>query len=165
MAIPKAMQGKFDEISAILNDYCDNYLDEEYKELCIRALEKLCRKRPSPLNSGRAKTWAAGIIHAIGSANFLFDKDQPIHMTAKELAAPLGVAASTASAKATEIKRLLKISYFSVEWCLPSQMGDNPLVWMIEVNGLPVDVRYCSKEFQELCYRRGLIPYVPGEKA
>lgn len=162
--IPKEMEKTYEEISELLTEYSKEYLNQEYEELCLHALEKLCRKRPSPLKSGRQNTWAAGIVYAIGSNNFIFDKSQPIHMTAKELAAPFGVAASTASSKAALIKKALKIDYFHAEWCLHSQIADNPLLWMVSVDGLPVDARMLSVEMQELCYEKGLIPYVPAYK-
>lgn len=129
MAVPKAMQEKYDEIAAILTQYCDEHLNDEYKNLCLHALEKLCRKRPSPVTSGRANTWAAGIIYAIGQNNFIFDKSKAIHMTAEELVEPLGVKKSTAGGKATEIRKMLKIDYFNAEWILDSDVENNPLIW------------------------------------
>ena len=120
MAVPKAMQEKYNEIAAILEPYCDEYLNDEYKELCLHALEKLCRKRPSPLISGKATTWAAGIIYAIGQNNFIFDKSQPIHMTAEEIVEPLGMAKTTAANKAAEIRKMLKIDHYTAEWVLAS---------------------------------------------
>ena len=111
MNVPKEMSETQEVISKLLIEYSEEYLNKEYEELCLHALEKLCRKRPSPLKSGRSNTWAAGIVYAIGSNNFIFDKSQPIHMTAKELVTPFGVAASTASSKAAQIKKLLKIDY------------------------------------------------------
>lgn len=164
MAIPKEMQEKYEEISKIIIDYSKEYLNKEYEKLCLHALEKLCRKRPSPLKSGKGVSWAAGIIYAIGSNNWIFDKSQPIHMTGKELAAPLGVAASTASSKAAEIKKMLKINYSSAEWCLPSMTADNPMLWMVSINGLAIDARMLPVELQEECFERGLIPYVPVYK-
>ena len=164
MKIPKEMQKTYEDISRILIDYCAQYLSKEYEELCLHALEKLCRKRPSPLKSGRSNTWAAGIVYAIGSNNFIFDKSQPIHRTAKELAAPFGVAASTASSKAAAIRKMLKIDYFHAEWCLPSMVEINAMLWMVSVNGLPYDARRLPVEMQELCYEKGLIPYVPAHK-
>ncbi len=95
MNVPKEMRETYEVISKLLIKYSEEYLNKEYEELCLHALEKLCRKRPSPLKSGRSNTWAAGIVYAIGSNNFIFDKSQPIHMTAKELVTPFGVAAST----------------------------------------------------------------------
>ena len=119
MNVPKEMRETYEKISKLLIEYSEKYLNKEYEELCLHALEKLCRKRPSPLKSGRSTTWAAGIVYAIGSNNFIFDKNQPIHMTAKDLVAPFEVAASTASSKAAQIKKMLKIDYFHAEWCLP----------------------------------------------
>lgn len=117
--IPKNMQATYDRVAAVLIPYCDTYLDEEYKTLCLHALEKLCRKRPSPLLSGRTNTWAAGIVYAVGSANFIFDRSQPIHMTAAELAEPFGISKSTASQKGAEIRKMLKVDYFNSEgFCL-----------------------------------------------
>ena len=37
------------------------------------------------------------------------------------------------------------------------------MVWMIEVNGFVVDARHLRREIQEEAYRKGLIPYVPGD--
>lgn len=163
MSVPKAMQGKYDEIAAIIVPFCDEHLGDEYRELCLRALEKLCRKRPSPVLSRRPGTWAAGIIYAVGQANWLFDKDQPVHMTAGELADSLGVSKSTASSTAAEIRKWLKIDHFSSEWMLPSQMDDNPLLWLVEVDGFVVDARSLPLEVQNECARLGLIPYVPEQ--
>lgn len=164
MKIPKDLQKTYDEISKLLIEYCAEYLDKEYEELCLNALEKLCRKRPSPLKSGRSNTWAAGIVYAIGSNNFIFDKSQPIHMTAKELVAPFGVATSTASSKAATIKKMLKIDYLHAEWCLPSEIAANPMLWMVSINGLYYDAKMLPAEIQKVCYEKDLIPYIPGYK-
>lgn len=163
MAIPKSMQGKYDEISAILIQYCDKYLDEEYKELMLHALEKLCRKRPSPLSSGKAMTWAAGIVYAIGANNFIFDKSQPIHYTAKELMEPFGLSSSTGGTKAAQIRKMLKIDQTKSEWILKSMVIHNPMVWYVMVNGYMVDARRLPVELQEICFEKGLIPFVPSD--
>jgi len=56
---------------------------------------------------------------------------------------------------------LLNIVQLDPRWCLPSRLADNPLVWMIEVNGIVVDVRMMPREFQEEAHGLGLIPFVP----
>ena len=164
MGVPKAMQGRYDEVAAIVEPYCDAYLGGEYRDLCLRALEKLCRKRPSPVQSRRPGTWAAGIIYAIGQANWVFDKGSPIHMTADELVAPLGVSKSTASSTAAEIRKWLKIDQFSAEWTLPSRMEDNPFLWLVEVDGFVLDARSLPLELQVECAELGLIPHVPAQR-
>jgi hypothetical protein len=40
-------------------------------------------------------------------------------------------------------------------------MDQNPVAWMITVNGFIVDARYAPLVIQEEAYRKGLIPYIP----
>ena len=77
----------------------------------------------------------------------------------------IGVSEATGSAKATAIRKLLKIRPFDPEWTLPSRMDENPLAWMIQVNGLIVDARHLPREIQEEAFRKGLIPYIPDDQA
>ena len=100
----------------------------------------------------------------MGFVNFLFDKTQDPHMSAAELCAGFGVSKSTGAAKAKVIRDMLDMVQFDLNWCLPSKMDSNPLAWMITVNGFIVDVRTVSLEIQEAAYKKGLIPYIPGEK-
>jgi hypothetical protein len=46
---------------------------------------------------------------------------------------------------------------------LQDRLADNPVVWLIEVNGWPMDIRDAPLAVQKEAFRRGLIPYVPGE--
>ena len=164
MKIPKEMQLIYDEIAALIIAFSKERLNEEYQQLCLHALEKLCRKRPSPLKNGRRNTWAAGIVYAVGSNNFIFDKSQDIYIPSKDLAAAFGVAASTAASKASSIKKMLKIDYFNAEWCLPSQMADRSMLWFVSIDGFIYDARMLPEELQIICYERGLIPSVPAQK-
>ncbi len=164
MSVPKSMQAAYDGIEPMITDFCKQYLDDEYLELCLHLLEKLCRKRPSPLLKGNQNTWAAAIVYAIGSNNFIFDRSQPIHMTADELCAPFGSKKSTVSNKAREIREMFDIGYFDPEWQLERLLAENPAIWFLSVNGFVIDIRLASVEMQEEAFRRGLIPYVPAYK-
>ena len=106
MSVPKLMRDKYEEIAPLISEFCREQLSDDYETLCLRLLEKLCRKRPSPLSGGRTNTWAAGIIYAIASNNYIFDRSQPIHKTAEELSSPFGLAKSTVANKTAEIARL-----------------------------------------------------------
>ena len=162
MKIPAQMQPVYNEIAGMIEEYCEKYLSDEYKTLCLRLLEKLCRKRPSPLLKGRRNTWAAGIVYAIASNNFIFDKSMPIHLTADELSRPFGIAPPTAGNKAAEIRKLVRMSSWDTEWLLQELIEDNPAIWMLSVDGFIVDARDLPLEFQQEAARRGLIPYVPA---
>ena len=50
----------------------------------------------------------------------------------------------------------------SPAWTLPSRLADNPLVWMLEIDGLVIDIRLAPPELQQLAYEKGLIPFLPS---
>ena len=62
----------------LVREFCAKKLDEEYFELAERLTQKLGRKRNVPFITGKSEIWAAGIIHALGTINFLFDKETTI---------------------------------------------------------------------------------------
>ena len=59
---------------------------------------------------------------------------------------------------------MLKIRQFDINWTLPSRMDDNPLLWMLEVNGFMIDVRHAPREVQEIAFEKELIPYIPADR-
>ena len=160
--VPTKMQDKFDAIVTLTDQVCQEHLNEEYAQLARQATAALCRKRPSPLSSGRVNSWACGVVYALGFVNFLFDKSQDPHMNATELCAAFGVAKGTGAAKSRAVRDALGMVQMDPHWYLPSKMDDNVMAWMILVNGLIVDARSMSIEIQEIAYEKGLIPYVPG---
>lgn len=161
-SVPKTMQAKFDSITALTDDFAAKHLSEEYAQRIRLATAALCRKRPSPLSSGRDYTWACGITHALGMVNFLFDPSQDPHISAGELYEIFGVSASTGQAKSKKVRDTLKMSQLDPDWSLPSRMDSNPLIWMLEVDGFIMDIRSAPLELQEIALEKGLIPYIPG---
>ncbi len=164
MKIPIQMRPIYDELAEVISEYCGQFLSEDYRALCLRLLGKLCCKRPSPLLRGRRNTWAAGIVYAIAANNFIFDKSMPIHRTAGELSRPFGLAPSTASAKAAEIRKLVRLSPLDAQWLLPELIEENPALWTFSLNGFIVDARDLPLEIQQEAAKRGLVPHVPPLK-
>jgi hypothetical protein len=162
--VPKQMQDTFNAIVALTDAVCTAHLDGEYAQLARQATAALCRQRPSPLAAGQLKTWACGIVYALGFVNFLFDKSQTPSMNAAELCAAFGVSKSTGAAKAKAVREALGMSQMDPQWYRPSKMERNSLAWMIMVNGLIVDVRSMPRDIQEAAYAKGLIPYLPGAR-
>lgn len=64
------------------------------------------------------------------------------------MCARFDVSQSAGAAKSREIMRLFDIVPFDPRWSLPSRLADNPLVWMILVNGLMVDMRMMPRELR-----------------
>jgi Domain of unknown function (DUF6398) len=162
LKIPRGLRPVAEEIAGITDSVCLSVLDEEYADLARRAVAKLARKRPSPLLAGRRASWAAGVVYALGQANFLSDPASEPCVTADQLSAAFGVATSTMSSKARQVRDLLRISHFSLEFQRADVVARNPLAWIIEVNGLAVDARHVPPGVQAEAYRRGLIPYIPA---
>jgi hypothetical protein len=160
---PVASRPAYEAVIALTDAVCRDRLNAEWATLCRELAASLARKRPSPLLRGEAKVWAAGILHALGLVNFLFDRSQALSMSVPELCAAFGVKSSTAGGKSKFIRDLFKMYQFDPDWTLPSKIGQNPMVWMISVNGFLMDARYAPPDIQAEAYLRGLIPYIPGQ--
>jgi hypothetical protein len=136
-------------------------LDEEYADLARRAVAKLARKRPSPLLGGRLATWAAGVVYGLGQVNFLFDPGTKPSATPDQLSTAFGLAKATMGNKAKQVRDLLRIDPFSPEFQRADVVRENPALWMVQVDGLIMDVRELPPEIQAEAWQLGLIPYIP----
>jgi hypothetical protein len=137
-------------------------LGYEYADLCRAVVGKLGRKRPSPLNRGDLRIWAAGVVYAVGQLNFLFDPSQSPHATADQLSEWLGVKKTTMASKARLIRDTLKLSHFDSQFMRRALVEASPLTWLLEVDGVLVDFRRAPVPLQVQAFELGLIPYVPG---
>ena len=159
--IAEEVQPAFDEIAGLVDAFCKEHLNAEYADLCRSLTEKLARKRPSPLVSGKPNTWACGIVRTIGWVNFLDDRSQTPHMKLTAIDKAFGVGESTGQGKSMLIRKMLKITQMDPAWSLRSQMDRNPTAWMIQFKGFLLDARFLKREFQEEALQKGLIPYIP----
>jgi hypothetical protein len=158
------IQGVLGLIVGMIDEFCRDHLNEEYAVLCRKLAEKLARKRPSPLLSGKPNTWACGIVRTIGMVNFLGDRSQKPHMKPGDIDKWFGVGESTSLGKSKLIRQMLKIRQFDHHWMLPSRLEESPLIWILNVNGLMMDIRDCPREAQEVAFQKGLIPYIPADR-
>lgn len=94
--VPAALRERVEALMARIDPFCVSHLNASYRDLIHEALAALSRKRPSPLLTGRDPSWSAGVVHAIGTANVLFDPSESPHCEAKTIYAFFGVSASTA---------------------------------------------------------------------
>ncbi|CAN5160748.1 hypothetical protein BH11PLA2_BH11PLA2_43270 [soil metagenome] len=151
-------------IIELIDQFCKEHLNEEYAVLCRKMAEALSRKRPSPLLHGSPNAWASGIVRAIGGVNFLHDKSQTPYMRSADIDHYLGTSPSSGAVKLAAIRKMLKIYQLDPNWSLPSRLEDNPLTWMLQVNGFMVDIRHAPREVQEIAFKKGLIPYIPADR-
>ncbi|MHC4474590.1 MAG: DUF6398 domain-containing protein [Planctomycetota bacterium] len=158
--IPEEYRQVFQKITTLTDTFCLKHLNEDYQEFCRDMAFLLCQAR-SPVNRGRPASWAAGIVHAIGWVNFLQDPASQPYMTAPQVAEGFGVSQGTMTAKSKIIRDGLELVPMDPDWCLPEMLKDNPLVWMVEVNGFIMDIRTAPREIQQAAYDEGLIPFIP----
>jgi hypothetical protein len=161
LRIPVAMRPIAEQVIKLTDQVCADLLDEEYARLARQVIAKLARKRPSPLQSGRAATWAGGVLWAFGQVNFLFDRSAEPHAAHDDLADAFGLSKSTLGQKAKQVRDTLKMTWATPEFLRAERIDDNPMIWLIEVNGLTFDARALSVDIQVEAYLKGIIPYVP----
>jgi hypothetical protein len=161
LRIPVTMRPTAEQVIKLTDKVCADLLDEEYAGLARQVVAKLARKRPSPLQSGRAATWAGGVVWALGQVNFLFDRSTEPYVAHDDLADALGLSKSTLGQKAKQIRDTLKMTLGTPEFLRAERIADNPMIWIIMVNGLLLDARELPVEIQLEAYLNGIIPYVP----
>ena len=110
LKVPKALRPVVAQIVGFTDAVCLAILDEEYADLALRVAAKLARRA----------TWAAGIVYALGQANFLADPASEPCVTADQLSEAFGVAKSTMGSKAKQVRDLLRITPFSPEFSGPT---------------------------------------------
>ncbi|MFS0726785.1 DUF6398 domain-containing protein [Paenibacillus sp. 1P07SE] len=141
MKDPKMLEKK-EQLLQLVKGFCQQYLDDDYEQLSIKMVEKLGRKRTVPFMRGKLEIWAAGIIHAIGTVNFLFDKSFEPYVSVHEICEYFGTAQSTTSQKSNTIRDMFNLGYFGGEFATTVSEQSNPFNKMISINGFIVPADY-----------------------
>ncbi len=134
----------------LVGSFCVKNLDDDYRNLCEKLVLKLGRKRDVPFKRGKLEIWAAAIVYAIGSINFLFDNSFEPHMTAKQISDYFGTKNSTVTNKAKQIKDMFKLSHFSPEFSTKRMEKDNIFNDLVMIDGLIVPIDDLPIDLQEM---------------
>lgn len=161
--VPPAYQERFTEIVALADDFCDRFLNDDYKQVCRKMAVGICQKG-SPVLRGKPASWACGLVYAVGRINFLTDSSQTPHMKAEEIAQGFGVSPATMYAKSSDIWNRLDLMLNDPDFTIASRADHNPLVWMLKVNGVMTDIRYTPRGAQVVAFEQGLIPNIPADQ-
>ena len=135
------MQPTYEAVVALTDPFCRDHLTEEYRDLARAMAAGLCRKRPSPLASGKLHTWACGIVYALGQINFLADRASQPCMSMADVCAGFGVAPSTAMQKARVVQDALHTGRMDPAWMLRGLAARNPMLLLGRPGGLLVVMR------------------------
>lgn len=124
-----------------LDACCSAHLNDDYRTLLHRAVTALAAQQPSPLLEGYAASWCAGLVHAIGNANFLFERSQTPHGTIKTIQDCFGVSSSVVYAHSKKARELLQIEPLAKRWTLAAFQQPSADPQLIKVNGMTIDIR------------------------
>lgn len=114
------------ELLQLISSFCRDHLDEEYETLCQKMITKLSRKRQVPYSSGRLEIWAAAVIQAIGTVNFLFDRSFQPYVSTAQISDYFGTSTSTVGQKAKLIRDMFKMRHWDNEFSTQKMNKDNP---------------------------------------
>lgn len=131
----KQIERKLLELTA---GFCTQKLDDDYAQLCKKLILKMGRKRDVPFQSGKVEIWAAAVISALGSINFLFDNAFEPYATPEQINEYFGTKKSTVEGKAKLIKAIFNLSYYCSEFSTQHMNDINPFNKMVMVDGFIV---------------------------
>ena len=138
------------EILDLIKQFCDQKLNEEYFEISEKLLHKLGRKKDVPFKTGNTKTWAAGVIHAVGTINFLFDKSFEPYVSVNDIAYFFDVATSTTLGKSKQMRDMLKIGNWDNEFSTKNTLDSNPFANMVTVDGMIVPISSLPEPYKTM---------------
>lgn len=161
--IPADQRERFLEVVAVIDQFCDRHLNAEYAKAGHRMAAYLFQPG-SPAMKGKPEGWAAGVLYAVGKVNFLSDPSQTPHLPLEEIAKGVGVSPATMHNKGRTLWEGLSLMQFDPEFTVESNLDRNPLIWILEVNGFPMDIRDLPREAQVVAFEKGLIPYIPADR-
>lgn len=125
--------------------FSKKYLNEEYDALIEKLISKMARKRTVPFMTGKIEIWAAAVIHALGTINFLFDKDSQPNLSVHDICDFFGTKQSTTTQRSKQIKDMFELTYFSCDFLTESNNKSNPMNNLVEVNGFLVPQELLEK--------------------
>lgn len=136
-------QLKAKEIRKLIDEFCDQYLNDELRSYALKLLDKLARKRTYSILSGRIDIWASAVIYVIARLNFLFDTQNPYCISADTICDFFGTKKSTVGNKATEIEKACKIRMGEEGLCNPEISDSLTLVQL--PNGMVISKKMAKK--------------------
>lgn len=148
--VKQEIKQKEEKLLEITGTFCAQKLDDDYFQLCEKLIKKLGRKKDVPFQRGKLEIWAAAVVYAIGSINFLFDKSFEPYMTTEQISEYFGTKNSTVSNKAREIKNMFDMWHFSPEFSTQRMAESNPFSQMVMVDGIIMPIDTLPDDLQQM---------------
>jgi len=121
-------QSKNQEVKSLYQSYCKEHLDNEYLKLCDKVNNDLLSVDADVFKRGKSNIWAAAMVWAVGSVNFLGDRSSEPYASLKDICDHFEANTSTVGQKAGMIREWLDMDYFNEEYV----RSDSSLVKMLD---------------------------------
>jgi len=136
------------QLSEMVREFCEERLDGDYARICEKVIAKMGRMgvRKSgttaevPFMTGHLEIWAAGVVQAVGSVNFLFDQSFRPYIPLGEINEYFGTKQRTVENKSRQIREMFKMDSFNNEFLTERVKEDNPLNHMMDMDGVLVPI-------------------------
>jgi tetratricopeptide (TPR) repeat protein len=114
--LPPDVMAKVTELKAMTRAFCDEHLDDEYRWLAEKLIEKMTSEKDVSFLRGRPEIWAAGVIYALGQINNLFLKGASPRATPDDICGHFNVKRMTVVQKAAKIREMYGMRHFDDEF-------------------------------------------------
>jgi hypothetical protein len=121
--MPKDHNMAADQICKKVTDYCKKQLNQEYEDIYKKVFQDLLKIDMDIFNRGKADIWAAAVVWAVGSINFLGDKSFEPYTTLADVCQYFNANTSTVGQKASKIRELLDMNYLNSDYLIESPAG------------------------------------------
>ena len=95
---------KREKLTQMVDGFCDEYLNDEYKEICHEIIEDMANGKSVRYTMGKLEVWASAIIYAVSQINSLFDKSNEVHISRKDILNYFNTKQSVVSRKAVNLR-------------------------------------------------------------
>jgi len=133
----------------LTSDFCEQYLDEDHKELTRKLVINLGKKRDVQFLDKDIQNWAGAIIHALGSINYLFDSSFEPYVSEEELSDYFTTPRLQIHKKSMEIKKLLKLDLFDNIADTLRNYREDPLHRLLLIDGFFINLEAYPPELRE----------------
>ncbi|WP_170287522.1 DUF6398 domain-containing protein [Aquibacillus halophilus] len=140
------VEEKKSQLLELTHAFSDEFLNEEYEEIIDKLILKMSRKREVPFLTGKIEIWAAAVIHALGTINFLFDKDNKPYVLSSQICDFFETKQSTTSQKSKVIRDMFKMGYFDSDFSVSTIQQNNPFNHLTTSNGFVVPTEMAAEQ-------------------
>ncbi len=140
------------QILDLISAFCAQKLNVEYFELCMKLQRELSENGSNQLDTRTAQDWAAGIVHAIGSLNFLFDKASPYYLADDEMNEAFGTDAETVSYLSLQIRHEMGFQPFDPNYSIHDILDSDSLEQLVMVDGSLISLDQLPDEYRSMVH-------------